>query len=473
MNKFDCVLPSINKTKYLITDYNAIPGLNNINTKAINDCIEQAYKAGGGIVIVPDGLWLSGPITLKSGIELNLSKNAYLKFIKSKEEFPLIIADYEGQPRIRATSPINAYMASNIAITGHGIIDGSGDLWRPVKENKLTTGEWKRLIEDNNPVMTTHEGGIHCPSQTYYDGCYKGEPDVNLSNALEIASEHYDFYRPVMVSLVHCDKVLIDGVTFMNSPAWNIHPLFCTNFTLRNATVRNNDYAQNGDGIDLESCTNCHIYNSIFDVGDDGICLKSGKNKLAREIKVPTSNVNIHDCTVYHAHGGIVIGSEMSRGINNVSATNLTFIGTDIGIRFKSAIGRGGVVEDILIKNIKMIDIIHEAVIFTMGYQLYTIEHEKEDKVNTTDPLDIPTFKNIVMDNIFCTKAKTALKIDGINPESINNITLKNASIKAKKGYSIERASNIKFKNVNLIDEGNNITVIKTKTINKDVKFNF
>ena len=142
------------------------------------------------------------------------------------------------------------------------------------------------------------------------------------------------------------------------------------NFTMRNAKIKNKFSAQNGDGIDLESCTNCEIAGTIFEVGDDGICLKSGKNKEARKIKAPTKNVWIHDCKVFDAHGGFVVGSEMSRGISNVLIENCIFAGTDIGVRFKSAMGRGGVVEDITIRNIQMNNIINEAIIFTMGSSL-------------------------------------------------------------------------------------------------------
>ena len=146
--------------------------------------------------------------------------------------------------------------------------------------------------------------------------------------------------------------MLIQGVTLKNSPAWNIHPLYCRNFTLEDAIVKNKFSAQNGDGIDLESCQNCEISRTIFEVGDDGICIKSGKNREARQKKIPTKNVWIHDCKVYDAHGGFVVGSEMSRGVENILVENCVFIGTDIGIRFKSALGRGGIVQNITIKNI-------------------------------------------------------------------------------------------------------------------------
>ena len=161
--------------------------------------------------------------------------------------------------------------------------------------------------------------------------------------ALAAAAPYYDFYRPVMISLRHCKNVLLQGVTFMNSPAWNIHPYFCENLTVEHIQVRNPYYAQNGDGIDVESCTNVHIHHSVFETGDDAICMKSGKNAIARKIQGPCSNVYIHDCLVNEGHGGFVIGSEMSRGVKDILVENCTFVGTDVGVRMKSALGRGGV----------------------------------------------------------------------------------------------------------------------------------
>ncbi|MBQ3253131.1 MAG: hypothetical protein IJA65_01125, partial [Acholeplasmatales bacterium] len=298
-------------------------------------------------------------------------------------------------------------------------------------------------------VLPGNEGGIWCPTKTYYDGVLAGEPDYKLPNALEIASEHWDVYRPVLVSFIKCDKVLIEETTIQNSPAWNIHPLYCTNFTMNKAIIKNKFSAQNGDGIDLESCQNCEIANSVFEVGDDGICIKSGKNKEARKIQIPTKNVWIHDCKVFDAHGGFVVGSEMSRGVSNILVENCLFSGTDIGVRFKSAIGRGGVVEDITIKNIQMNKIIAEAFIFTMGYVLVNIEDANEGSV-TYDKEDIPEFKNIYLDNIKCNGAGIGIKINGLKELPIHNIYFNNIDIKADKGIDLSLCENIDFKNVKI-----------------------
>lgn len=451
MEKIIVELPSFKDRNYNILDFGAKSDIEFNNKKAIQEAIDTCSNNGGGIVIIPNGFYLTGPIELKSNVNLHLDDNAYVLFTKSKEEYPLQFTDYEGQRRIRALSPISANNCHDIALTGNGIMDGNGHLWRGIKKFKLTSKEWDRCLKKSQYVIDTKEGGIWCPTKSYYEGVLKGEPDYSLPNALELASENYDVYRPVFVSFKNCERVLIEDITLQNSPAWNVHPLYCNNFTMRNAKIKNKFSAQNGDGIDLESCTNCEIAGTIFEVGDDGICLKSGKNKEARKIKAPTKNVWIHDCKVFDAHGGFVVGSEMSRGISNVLIENCIFAGTDIGVRFKSAMGRGGVVEDITIRNIQMNNIINEAIIFTMGYVLVNIEDEHENKEEKLDSEDIPEFKNIIMENINVSGCDTAIKINGLKEKPIHDLSFNNINIKANKDIDISYAENINFNNVNIL----------------------
>lgn len=446
---FKIELPSFKENEYNILDFGAKSDYKFNNKNAIQKAIDTCNNLGGGKVIIPDGFYLTGPIQLKSNVNLYVSENAFVKFTKTKEEYPLIWTEYEGIKRIRTISPISAINQENIAITGRGIMDGSGDLWRGIKQFKLTSKEWDRCLKKSPYVIETKEGGIWCPTKTYFDGVLKGEVDYTLPNALELASENWDLYRPVFVSLENCNKVLIEDVTLQNSPAWNVHPRYCSNLTLKNAKIKNRFSAQNGDGIDVESCTNVEIANSTFEVGDDGICLKSGKNKIARQKKIPTTNVWIHDCKVFDAHGGFVVGSEMSRGIENVLVENCVFSGTDIGIRFKSAIGRGGVVKNITMKNIFMNNIIGEAIIYTMGYVLSSIEDTNEGKV-TYEKEDVPEFCDITMDNIICNSSNVALKINGLKELPIHDITLKNSKIVANKGIELTNYKNIKLENVEI-----------------------
>lgn len=454
------IKPTFLETKYNILDFGAST-LKPNNRIYIQKAIDECSKNGGGMVIIPNGMFLTGPIRLKSNVNLHLENNAYLKFIKKKEEYPLIFTEYEGNRKIRCISPISANNQENIAITGEGTIDGSGELWRGIKKFKLTEKEWKSFLKKSEFVYETGETKIWCPSETYYNGMINGEPKYDDPKALEKASLCWDMYRPVLVDIVKCDKVLLEDATFMNSPAWNLHPNLCTNVTVDNVKVKNKYSAQNSDGIDLESCQNCEIKNSTFEVGDDGICMKSGKNKEARSVKVPTSNVWIHDCKVYNAHGGFVIGSEMSRGINNVLIEDCTFVGTDVGIRFKSAMGRGGVVEDITIKNISMANIINEAMIFTMGYVFTTVEGSK-DNDSKYDLEDIPEFKNINIENVNCYECGTVIDVLGLEQKHIHDITIKDSRFIKAGESKFNLCDNIVFENVVINDN-----LIEKEVINK------
>ena len=457
-------LPSFMNDVYNILDFGAKSDYEFNNKEAIQAAIDVCNKNGGGTVLIPNGFYYTGPIKLKSNVNLHLMEGAYIKFTKNKEEYPLFFTEYEGIKKIRAISPVTADGATNIAITGKGVLDGSGDLWRGIKKFKLTEKEWERCLLISPYVFKTNETEIWCPTETYYNGICGKEPSYDDPKALEIASECYDMYRPVFISIRRCDKILIEGVTLSNSPAWNVHPLYCTNFTMNNAVIKNKFSAQNGDGIDVESCQNVEIANTVFEVGDDGICIKSGKNAEARKIKCPTKNVWIHDCKVFDAHGGFVVGSEMSRGVSNILVENCTFSGTDIGIRFKSAMGRGGVVSDITIKDINMINIIGEAMIFTMGYVLKNIEDENEGEV-TVNKEDIPEFKNITIDNIKCNSAKIALKVDGLKQLPIHDITIRNSEICAKKSMDLKMCKNIVLENT-VIKSGNREELFEKETFN-------
>ena len=452
---FTVALPEFKEEIYHIVEFGAVPGGIALNSEPLQKAIDVAASHGGGHVLVPRGIWLTGPVELKSGVDLHLAEGALLLFDKSKEANPLHITDYEGTRRIRAVSPIHASHARDIGITGKGIMDGNGHLWRMAKEFKFTSREWeeKRSISPDT-FLSTEEGEVWYPTRTAFEGFLRGEPDLTKlddATALEMAAPYYDYYRPVMVELTHCSRILIEGVTLQNSPAWNLHPLFCDNLTLRDAWIRNDASAQNGDGLDLESCKFVEIDRVSFDVGDDAICMKAGKNAEARKIEGPTEKIYIHDCTVYRGHGGFVVGSEMSRGVRHILVERCTFIGTDIGIRFKTAVGRGGVVEDITIRDINMVRIPGEAILFTMGYVFKTVKNGGlcEEEAGDAEGC-LPEFKNISISRIFGRDIGWGIRIDGLAEMPVHDICISDVYLDAKNGVEMVNGDNVFLENVDV-----------------------
>ena len=336
-------LPSIPARAFNVTDFGAIGDGASLNTAAFAKAIEACSKAGGGRVVVPQGIWLTGPIQLKNNIGLHVERGAVIQFSRRFDDYPLVRTTWEGSPAVRRMSPIYGVQLENIAITGEGVLDGSGEAWRMVKKSKLTEFEWRKLVASGG--VLDKSGETWWPSTEAMNGAALVRSLDKRGAPIEEYAAAKEFLRPVLVSLTECKRVLLDGPTFQNSAAWNIHPLMCEDLVIRNITVLNPWYSQNGDGLDLESCRRAVVYNCHFDVGDDAICLKSGRDEFGRKRGRPCEEIVISDCVVYHGHGGFTVGSEMSGGVRNVVVRRCTFLGTDLGIRFKTTRGRGGVVE--------------------------------------------------------------------------------------------------------------------------------
>ena len=467
--------PSFKKDSVSILKYGAVGDGYTLNSKCFNTAIEELSKKGGGVVVVPAGHWYTGPIVLKNNINLYLAPGAFILFTRDKDQYPLVQANWEGQQQMRCQSPISAENQTNIAITGKGIIDANGDIWRSVKKDKLNESQWKALV--NSGGIVSEDKKTWFPSEKYAKGyaikdpgLLKPERDAAYFESIK------DFFRPNMVVLTNCKKVLLDGVTFQNSPAWCLHPLLCEDLTVRNVSVKNPWYAQNGDGIDVESCKNVLIEGTVFDVGDDGLCMKSGRDAEGRKRGKPTENVTIRNCTVYAAHGGFVIGSEMSGGCRNINVTNCSFVGTDIGLRFKTTRGRGGVVENIYINNIWMKNIVGEAILFDMYYaakdpiplagekrELPAVEFKAIDETT-------PVFKNFQISNVYCNGASKAVFIRGIPEMHVKDILLQNMVLQADKGVDIQEASNIILKNVKVYSKNTSpvVDIIQSDNIQFD-----
>lgn len=407
-----------------------------LNTEAFQKGISQLSKQGGGRLVVPAGVWLTGPIMLKDNIELHLDKNAIILFSPDKRLYVDPSSNSERcQPAIRASK------RKNIAITGSGIIDGNGAQWRPVKRGKVSDTEWKEFKK---------MGGVERQNgQLWYPWDLKsGYPNIADT------PENQEKKRADLIRFTDCENVLIQGVTVQNSPRFHVHPCYCKNVIVDGVTVRCPWNAQNGDAIDLSDCNVALIVNCTVDAGDDGLCMKSGKRKENSPAN-GCEDILIERNTVYHAHGGFVIGSESISGMKRIVVRDNRFSGTDTGLRFKSNIGRGGRCEDIFIENIIMTDIRDEAVVFQCDYMDRPAGRENPEFQQPKKLENVPDFQGIHIKNVTCQGCDTAIRAKGTTEaRCVHDIDISNSVfIYNKVSTDIDDATaQIKLTDVRLIE---------------------
>ncbi len=447
------VQPKFLDQTFNVTDFGGRGDGVTLNTASFAAAIAACAKAGGGRVVIPEGLWLTGPIVFQSNVNLHIEQNALVRFTADYEAYPLRLVQLRGVPRVLVTAPLYAENVENIAITGSGVFDGTGEAWRPIKNWKMTPNQWRTLLASGGVVETQKDTQIWWPNEVamageakYNELIAKGSLDLSEYEAIRI------FMRPRLLHFINCRRVLLDGPTFQNSPFWNVNPLLCEDVTIRNINVRNAWHSQNGDGLDLESCQKVLLEHSTFDVGDDAICIKSGINAEGRKIGVPTAQVVIRDCTVYHGHGGVVIGSEMSGGVNHVYVDRCKFIGTDVGLRFKSTRGRGGVVEQIQIQNIIMTSIAGDAMTFNLHYEVIAPGETVSTQPAPAVPVpteETPQFHQIAIKNVTVHGAKQALYMRGLPESPFADIHFEDIRISAAAaGLTQIDTAAVTFKNV-------------------------
>ena len=384
-----------------------------LNTEAFENGIKKLQKTGGGRLTVTQGVWLTGPIQLKDNIELHLEKNAIILMSADKSLF------VNPKSANKCFAGIRASKRKNIAITGEGIIDGNGDHWRPVKRSKVSDVEWNKYKK----VI----GGVE------RDGGKLWYPWDDLGGYKNIAEtpEAQEKLRNDLVRFENCENVLVEGVTIQNSPKFHLHPCYSKNVIVDGVTVRCPWNAQNGDAIDFSDVNVGLIVNSTVDAGDDGLCMKSGSNKPDAPAN-GCADIVIQDNTVFHAHGGFVLGSETIQGMQRIVVRNNRFSGTDTGLRFKSGLGRGGKTEQLFIQDIVMTDIKDEAIVFQCDYL---------DRPAGSDPNAVPTFteeqkkvapyfQDIHISNVVCHGAATGIKASGIwGLDNVRDIDISNSTI--------------------------------------------
>jgi len=411
-------------------------------TDLINRTIEKASAEGGGVIYFPAGKYLTGAITMKSNITLNIESGALLLFSDDFSDYlPFITVRWEGVVMKSFRPLINAQNAENLTITGRGTIDGQGKTWWDEQSRIM-----RELMKGENAVSTD--------LQKRWDAENK---DIEVSDYYK-RSLARRFFRPPLIQFYECKNIKIEGITIQNSPFWTVNPEFCDNLNIHGITIKNPDNGPNTDGINPSSCSNVRISDCFISVGDDCITIKSGRDADGRKYGVPCQNITIANCVMLSGHGGVVIGSEMSGGVKKVTISNCVFDGTDAGIRLKSSRGRGGVVEEIRVDNIVMNNIQKNAFIFDLFY----------DRDSKPEPFSerTPVFRNIHISNVTGSNIKKIGYITGIEEAPIDNVSFTNINMTAETGFTGRTATNIRFRNVDFaVAKGASIAMTDCKNI--------
>ena len=415
--------PKFKRRDYSILKYGAKEGGQLDCRDSINKAIDACSKAGGGRVIVPAGVFLTGAIRLRSNVDLHVSKGATLKFsIDPKAYLPVVHTRWEGMELMHISPLIYAYEETNIAITGEGTLDGQG---------KSFFWKWH-----GNP---RYGGNPDVISQRAARAKLYEYMDRNAPVSERVFGGETDYLRPQFIQPYKCKNVLIEGVKIIDSPMWEVHPVLCENVIVRNLHIAT--HGPNNDGCDPESCKDVLIDNCFFDTGDDCIAIKSGRNNDGRRINVPTENIIVRNCTMRDGHGGITVGSEISGGVRNLFAHNNKLDSPDLwtAIRFKNNASRGGKLENFYYKN---------NTIGTVSRAVIEIDFNYEEGAKGEH---IPLVRNVQIDGLTCGSGNRAVDLQGLDGAPIYDVSLKNCTFGEMKNASvIKNVRGLKLSNVRI-----------------------
>jgi polygalacturonase len=434
-NQLDEILSEINppafqNKNFIITDYGAVGDGSTDCTSAFKEAINDCFKNGGGKVVVPEGVFLTGPIHLRSNINLYISEDAIVKFSNDKEKYlPVVFTRWEGVECMNYSPLIYAYEQENIAITGKGVLDGQGSRdnppdgesgwwsWKGNKESGWVEG-LPRQKESRDKLFEMAENNIPPEKRILGDGYY---------------------LRPNFIQPYKCKNVLIEGITLKDSPMWFIHPVLSENVSVIDVTVEG--LGPNNDGCNPESSKNVLIKDCYFNTGDDCIAIKSGRNNDGRRVNTPSENIIIQNCIMKEGHGGVVIGSEISGGVKNVFAENCEMSSPNLerAIRIKTNSIRGGIIENIFARNITVGEV-SEAVLKINFF------YEEGDAGKFA-----PVVRNIKLENITSEKSPYAVWIKAYEYSPVSNLSVIDCVFgNVKNENLIENAENVKFKSVSI-----------------------
>ena len=392
--------PVFPKRDFAVTRFGAVGDGGTDCTVAFQRAIAACSKAGGGRVVVPVGKFLTGPIHLKSNVNLYVSSEATIMFSRDPTKYlPLVFSRWEGMELMNYSPFIYAFEQKNIAITGNGTLDGqaSSESWWPWTGSPRFGGKQgaPNARKARTSLVEMIEKGVPVSERVFGEG-------------------HY--LRPQFIQPYRCQNVLIEGVTIKNSPMWEIHPVLCRNVTVQKVTI--NSHGPNNDGCDPESCTDVLIKDCSFNTGDDCIAIKSGRNGDGRRLNAPSQNIVIQGCKMQDGHGGVTIGSEISGGVRNVFAEDcqMDSPSLDHALRVKNNAMRGGLLENLFFRNIQIGQVAHAAITIDFNYE----EGEKGKY--------IPVVRNFVVSDLKSGKSKHALDVQGFKHAPIRDLQLESCT---------------------------------------------
>jgi polygalacturonase len=406
---------------FAITDFGAAGDGKTDCTAAFACAIEACSKAGGGRVVVAPGVWFTGPIVLKSNVALHIAKGATISFATDPGRYlPEVLTRWEGVELMNYAPLIYAFGADNIAITGEGTLDGNADAahWWP------WCGAERFGWRDGSPRQTAQRLDLFAMGEARTPVSKRG---FGAASTL----------RPPFIQPYRCRNVLIEGITIRNAPFWQIHPVLCSDVTVRRVMM--DSHGPNNDGCDPESCDRVLIEGCTFDTGDDCIAIKSGRNGDGRRLGVPAQNIVIRDCLMRDGHGGVTIGSEISGGVRGVFVENCRMQSAELGsaIRIKSNAVRGGTLQSIHVRRVAITQVAHAVLTIDLNY---------EEGGNGSFR---PVVRDVTLEQVTSGASRYGFDLQGLPRSSVSHIVLKNCDLKnVAEGNIVHHARDLKLENV-------------------------
>jgi polygalacturonase len=413
-----------------VVDYGAVPDGRTKDTAAIAKAVAACSAAGGGTVFFPAGRYLTGSISLESNITLSLDAGSELLYSGDPADSPIVQSRWESTNAYTHAPLIYANGKENIAVTGRGTINGQGSnwWWRNGTYDKARAAAVKPALDSWLKLYGRIEAGE------------KPGPEE-----FRLAAE---YLRPSLVQFYNCKNVLVEGVTITESPMWLLHPIYSENVSIRGVSFIST--GPNGDGIDVDSSRDVRISDCFFSTGDDCIVIKSGRNADGRRTARPTEHVAITNCVMYKGHGAVVVGSETSGGIRDVVASNIIARGTWFGVRIKSMLGRGGVIENMRFDNFVIENPTIEAIEISALYQ-----DKAQGQISESAPGEpvsdrTPIFRNLAFSNMTIANANQVASIEGLAQMAIQRLRFTDVIATGAKGFVCEHAEDIEMRGVRI-----------------------